>query len=80
MDWVRPELLVYNPSWITLNHQNIAVEFDQDFMARGRSSLLMDRWIGAYSIVLTILVKLSCLNKKKKKKTVPLINNQIKIK
>jgi hypothetical protein len=31
--WVRPELLVLNPSWITNNQRTSVFNFHQDFMA-----------------------------------------------
>jgi hypothetical protein len=33
VDWVRPELLVQSPLWITNNQQNIVIHFHQDFVA-----------------------------------------------
>jgi hypothetical protein len=62
---VRPELLVQNPLWIT----NKSVKYKATTIKTPRpartATSSKDRWIGAYSIDLTIPGNLSYLIKKK---------------
>jgi hypothetical protein len=41
VDWVRPELLVKDPMWITNTWQNIVVNFHQDIMANTLSNFIL---------------------------------------
>jgi hypothetical protein len=50
------------------------VNYLQDFIASTNSDFLKDRWIGAYSIDLTIPGKPGCPIKMKKKKKLEQIN------
>ncbi len=63
---MRPELLVYNPSWIANNQRNIVINLRQGFVASTHSDFNQGQTDTGLFYWPNITGKLSWLNKKKK--------------